>query len=180
MKPFNNILMTLLSAALLLGCDKLDSGDNGVFINGVMDADLQSAFVGGSIANPERGSSYRCHLYSDFYADGPSWDKVEAKVYISGFRYAGKSYKDNGDFIDNIIICNVASIGDLEIPMNQGKYEGGNEYVSSVSIDEYYRAPYDIDGNRKTDSRFVIRIMLKDKRRIDIRYIGKTPFDNYF
>lgn len=173
--------LAVLASAIFAGCNKMESpGNNGVFVDNVRNTRLKSAFVGGGVADPTKGSSYRCHIYSEYYEEGPEWDKVQHKVLITGFRYSGKEYQDNGDFIDYIWIHDVPSIGDLAIPMNQGKYEGGSDLVSSVSIDTYYRGAYAKDGSQTEDARFKIRVVLKDKRRIDIRYVGATPYDDYY
>mgnify|MGYP003308472972 CR=1 FL=1 len=76
-----------------------------------------------------------------------------------------------------ICIHNLASVGDLLIMMNQGRYEGSHEHVSSVSIDEYYEGAFDNEGNQIKNARFSIRIVLKDNRQIRIRYVGKVAPD---
>lgn len=181
MRKFIYLLIVVLSTAFFAGCNKLDSPErNGIFVNGVRKSALKSCFVGGGIADPSKGTSYRCHIYSEHLSEGPDWNEVQEKVFIGGFKYKRKEYGDTGDFIDHIFVRDVASIGDLVIPMNQGKYEGGNELVSSVSIIDYKRGVYDKLGNQTENARFQIRIVLKDKRKIEIRYVGNTPYDGYY
>lgn len=181
MRKFIYILIVVLSTAFFVGCNKLDSPErNGVFVNGVRKSALKSCFVGGGTADPSKGSSYRCHIYSEYHSEGPNWNEVQEKVLVRGFHHNGKEYGDTGDFIDYISICDVASIGNLIIPMNQGRYEGANELVSSVSIIDYDRGAFDKLGHQTEYARFHIRIVLKDGRTIEIRYVGNTPYDDYF
>lgn len=167
----------ILAIFFLSGCDNLDlSGRNGVYVDKVKVAQLQSAFSGGGCSDPSKGFSYRCHLYSTYYQEFPG-NKPSFEIYIGGFRYNKKEYESSRGIIDMICIHNLASVGDLLIMMNQGRYEGSHEHVSSVSIDEYYEGAFDNEGNQIENARFSIRIVLKDNRQIRIRYVGKVAPD---
>lgn len=172
MKTLKITLLALLATFLLSGCDILElSGRNGIYVDKVKVVQLQSAFTGGGCADPNKGFSYRCHLYSANYSEYPG--KETPEIYIGGFRYNKKEYESSRAIIEIICINNLASVGNLQIMMNQGKYEGGNEYVSSVSIDEYFEGEFDAEGKQQKNARFSIIIVLKDNRRIHIRYAGK-------
>ena len=66
------------------------------------------------------------------------------------------------------------SLGTLVIPLNQGKYEGGNELVSSVKIANYSF------GSQDEKAQIDIRITLKDNQTIDILYSGPAHYDGYY
>lgn len=169
------------SLTLLSGCDNSEFPKScGVFINSRLDTKLQSAFVGGGRANPKEGYSHRFHMYEGNYSKGPNWEEVKENVLITGFRYAEKTYASMGDCINRIEIHGLPDIGDIDILLNQGKYEGGNEQVSSVKVKDYSFGAFDSNGNQVEDSKINIHIVLKGGKTIDIRYIGETPYDGYF
>lgn len=100
-----------------------------------------SAFVGGGIADPNEGSSHRCHFYRESFMNAPNGPETEPIVYIEGFRHAGTDYTKPGQLIDRIYLLGLdESLGlgeNLDIPLNQGKYEGGNKLIKDVRIDHY-------------------------------------------
>ena len=174
-------LFYLLMLPLVFGCGKLPTTNKGgVYVNNSIDIELRSAFVGGGIADPSVGSSHRFHMYEGNYQEGPLWDEVKEVVYIGGFRHSGKDYSNLADCIDEIAINGLPSIGSLSVTMNQGRYEGGNEFVSAVRINEYSFGEYDKEGNQIKNSQIDIDIILKDGRTISVRYSGKTPYDGYY
>jgi hypothetical protein len=143
---------------------------------------IGSVFVGGGIADPREGSSHRCHFYQDSFTEGPCWDKVASMIYISGFRYKGTEYTIPGQYIDRItIITDDLGFGKiLNIPMNQGKYEGGCDLVKDVKINSYKFSTYKEDYYTiNDDANIDIRILMKDGTVIAILFAGTTPFDGY-
>ena len=112
------------------------------------------------------------------------WDEVQELILITGFRYKGTEYTAPGQFIDEISIRLDSSLGYgecLRIPMNQGKYEGGNELVKDVKINSYKFSSYQSDHyTLNDDARIDIRILLKDGNTIAILFAGKTPYDGYY
>ena len=88
---------------------------------------IGSVFVGGAVADPKMGSSHRCHFYDEAFTEGPQWNEVAERIFIEGFRHKGIEYTAPGQYIDKIRIRLDSSSGVgnwLQIPMNQGKYEG--------------------------------------------------------
>ena len=167
------LISTLLMGCCLIGCEKgiLDSdnangnavivkpanitkADSGTLtIDGTLVYSIGSVFVGGGIADPSKGSSHRCHFYQEKFTEGPRWDQVEALVTIYGFRHNGIEYNLPGQYIDQIIINGLdESLGFgscLNIPMDQGKYKGGNELIKDVQIKSYQFASYiDYEGHQ--------------------------------
>ncbi|MCQ2175532.1 MAG: hypothetical protein MJY80_04125 [Bacteroidales bacterium] len=176
------ILLLLATIPIFFGCEKMQpSGNNGIYVNDKLECELKSAFVGGGTADPDEGHSSRMHIYEDYYSAGPSWKEVKERVWIYGFYHNGKEYSSADEFIDGIVLNGLSSIGNIKIPMNQGKYEGGNEQVSSVSIVKYSLGKYDDKGVcQKEDSQININITLKDNQTISIIYSGLTPYDGYY
>lgn len=173
-------ILSLLIIPILFGCEKMQSYENcGIYVNGQLECELKSAFAGGGTADPSKGSSNRLHIYEEYFSEGPDWRKVEERVLITGFYYKGKEYSSVGESVDVIRINGLSSIGDIRIPMNQGKYEGGNDVVTSVRILEYSLGKYDYQLNQKEDSRIKIKISLKGGQTISIIYSGLTPYDGY-
>lgn len=181
LKTIKIILYFSFTLFLLTGCEKdMSSKTNAVNVNEVMVTPLRSAFVGGGIADPSVGTSHRLHIYEGKYTEGPKWNEVKEKVFVSGFCYNGKDYSNLGDCIELIRITDLPSIGDLSIPLIQGKYEGGHELVSSVSINKYSFGSYDEDGSQTENSQINIHIVLTNKETIDILFTGSTPYDGYY
>ena len=73
--------------------------------------------------------------------NAPNGPETEPIVYIEGFRHAGTDYTKPGQLIDRIYLLGLdESLGlgeNLDIPLNQGKYEGGNKLIKDVRIDHY-------------------------------------------
>lgn len=168
-------LLALLALSLFLGCNDIQpTGKYGIFVNDLLETELKSAFVGGAVADPSIGSSHRLHIYEKNYSSGPRWNEVKEVVHITGFRYTGTDYPNLGACISSITVNGPSSIGTLAIPLNQGKYEGGNELVSSVKIANYSF------GSQDEKAQIDIRITLKDNQTIGILYSGPAHYDNYF
>lgn len=169
------ILLALLALPLFLGCNDIQPiGKYGIFVNDLLETELKSAFVGGAVADPSIGSSHRLHIYEKNYSSGPRWNEVKEVVHITGFRYTGTDYPNLGACISSITVNGTSSIGTLVIPLNQGKYEGGNELVSSVKIANYSF------GSQDEKAQIDIRITLKDNQTIDILYSGPAHYDGYY
>lgn len=200
------MISTLLIGCCLIGCengvfDFYDADDNALIVkpayatkadsgtltkDGTLVYSIGSVFVGGAIANPEKGSSHRCHFYQEKFAVGPRWNEVEAIVEIYGFHHNGIDYNGPGQYIDQIIINGLdesLGFGDcLNIPMNQGKYEGANELIKDVMIKSYKFASYNDDEglqNKDADINIVITSTAGDI--ITIRFANDvTPYDGYY
>ena len=191
-----------LLALLLTGCEKMTDANavknaltikpaqtksDGVRkLNGSYVYSIGSVFVGGGVAKPSKGASHRCHFYQEKFTEGPRWDKVEALVTILGFRYKGVEYTQPGGYIDQIYISGIdPSLGlgaNLDIPMEQGRYKGGNPLVSDVRIVSYQFSTYNQEQNSlNSDAHIhiviysvagdIITILFKD----DV-----TPYDGYY
>ena len=194
-----------LMALVLSGCEKVNSdanavkdaltikpaaltkSDNGVKMqDGSVVYSIGSVFVGGGVANPSKGSSHRCHFYQEKFTEGPSWDEVAALVVIWGFRYAGVDYTQPGQYIDQIYINGIdESLGlgaYLSIPMEQGKYKGGNPLVSDVRIVSYQFSSYNqAQGSLNSDAKIHIIITTKAGDVITLLYENDvTPYDGYY
>ena len=146
---------------------------------------IGSVFVGGGVADPTIGASHRCRFYSETFTEGPLWDKVREMIYINGFRYLGVEYTAPGQYIDHIAIYGLDPSlhygEELNIPMNQGKYEGGCDLVKDVKINTYQFSTYQADHYTKNDdARIDIRIEMKDGTIISILFAGVTPYDGYY
>lgn len=145
---------------------------------------IGSVFVGGAVADPKMGSSHRCHFYDEAFTEGPKWNEVAERIFIEGFRHKGIEYTAPGQYIDKIRIRLDSSSGVgnwLQIPMNQGKYEGGCELVKDVKINSYKFSTYQSDMETlNDDAKIDIRIRMKDGTTLAILFAGKTPYDGYF
>ena len=156
---YNIFLFAALLLACLTGCETLDinkENQNALVIKpsrhtnvdpsaltreGTLIYTLGSVFVGGGI-DPEEGlSSYDCELFHGKYSQWPHWYEDTPLVAIGATRYYNVEYTKPGQEIDLICIKGLdESLGlgtVISITMNQGKYEGGNELIKSVSIYSY-------------------------------------------
>lgn len=198
----HRVLMLLSGLLLMVGCEKIHSGDDpvslsdepaslsdelassGIYVGGECIVPIGSTFMGGGVADPNKGSSHRCHMYEQYFAQGPSWDEVASVVAISGFRYTGVTYSEPGQFIDYIGISGAILSLDapLRIPLEQGEYKGGCELVSSVMITNYNAGTVKnrITGDMNDDGKIDIVISLKDGRTFRIHYRGKVLYDGYY
>lgn len=189
------VLMVFSGLLLLVGCDKYAGSDelasisdgpasSGIYVGGKCVVPIGSTFMGGGVADPNKGSSHRCQMYEQYFAQGPSWDEVASVVAISGFRYTGVTYSEPGQFIDYIGIGGAILSLDapLRIPLEQGKYKGGCEQVSSVKITNYNPGTVKnrITGDMNDDGKIDIVISLKDGRTLLIHYRGKILYDGYY
>lgn len=189
------VLMVFSGLLLLVGCDKYAGSDelasisdgpasSGIYVGGKCVVPIGSTFMGGGVADPNKGSSHRCQMYEQYFAQGPSWDEVASVVAISGFRYTGVTYSEPGQFIDYIGISGAILSLDapLRIPLEQGKYKGGCEQVSSVKITNYNPGTVKnrITGDMNDDGKIDIVISLKDGRTLLIHYRGKILYDGYY
>lgn len=205
MKKKTALISTLMIGFCLIGCkesvlDQNDfegnalidepvnasTADNGTLtMNGSLVYSIGSVFVGGAIANPEKGSSHRCHFYQEKFTEGPRWNEVEAIVEVYGFRHSGIDYNEQGQYIDQIIINGLdESLGfgaRLDIPMNQGKYEGVNELIKDVRIKSFKFASYNDEGQQNKDADINIVITSTAGDNITIRFANDvTPYDGYY
>lgn len=147
---------------------------------------IGSAFAGGAVSNPEKGSSHRCHFYQETYSEAPNWNEVEALVTITGFRYSGVNYTEPGQYVERIIINSLdetLGLGErLIIPLEQGKYNGGNPFVSNVQFVSYQLSSYNTQHNNlNKDANINIVITTVDGGVISILYENKiTLYDGYY
>ena len=188
MRMRNPVVLMLFAGLLLsVGCEKYTSDEpssSGVYLGEKCIVSIGSAFMGGAIVNPTKGSSHRCHMYENQFSTGPSWDQVASVVTITGFRYAGVTYSKPGQYIDFIGISGAVLDLDtpLAIPLEQGEYKGGCDLVSSVRIKTYDGSTVknQITGDMNDDGKIDLVLSLKDGRTLRIHYRGKILFDGYF
>lgn len=183
-KRFIALLIALAISFSFSGCETLRTSDkNGVFINERLHAETKSAFIG--IQMYERLHVLR--FYEGYYSESPYLPSSSVKEKVVIYGYLDVNWRTGGclisrEYIHTIVLYNLPSIGDLTIPLNNGIYEGGNELVSSVTINEYSFGGYFyytyefLERENSVD----IHIVLTDKKRIDIRYSGITPHDGAY
>lgn len=184
-----NVLVIILSFCCLMGCDRMQSGntdDNALVVEPAGKTyPIGSVFVGGGIADPSEGSSHRCHFYQEKFEEGPLWNEVEALIEIYGFRHSGVEYSEAGQYVNQIIINGLdESLGlgsVLDIPMDQGMYEGGNDLIEGVQIISYKFASYiGTEENQNKDADINIVITTVSGSTITIRFANDvTPYDGY-
>ena len=152
---------------------------------------LGSAFQGGSLMGPET-AGLRCRMFHEYYTSCPNVNLVEYAVYIGGIIELNKEYSSEPSNSINIIsikgLDESLGLGTLlDIPMNQGKYEGGNELVEDVQINSYkYSTLIDEDDlsldytSYNKDADIDILIKLTTGGAISIHYANAaTPYDGY-
>ena len=161
-----------------------EPNSGGIYLDDICAVPLGSTFMGGGVANPLEGTSHRCHIYEKYFEEGPRWNEVASVVTITGFRHTGVTYSEPGQFIDLISINGAVLKADtsLDIPLEQGKYKGGCDQVSSVKITNYDSGTVKdrVTGEKNNDGKIDIEISLKDGRTLRIHYLGKIPYDGYF
>ena len=145
---------------------------------------LAGWITGGAMAEPAKGSSHRSHFYREKFAKGPRWDEVEALVEIYGYHHNGIDYNEPGQVIDQIRINGLdESLGlgtRLIIPMQQGKYKGGNELIKDVRIKSYTFSSYS-EGHQNKDADINIVITSTTGDIITISFADDiTPYDGYY
>ena len=107
---------------------------------------------------------------------------MEALVEINGYHYNGIDYNEPGQVVDQIRINGLdESLGlgtSLIIPMQQGKYKGGNELIKDVRIKSYTFSSYSgVHLNKDADINVVITSTTGYI--ITIRFANEiTPDDN--
>ena len=150
---------------------------------------IGSVFVGGGTADPSKGSSHRCHFYTEKFSEGPRWDQVDAMVTITGFRYRNVEYTKPGQYIDYIFILfpeEVPGLGtNIIIPLEQGQYKGGNDLIRDVQIKSYKFSSYN-EGpdysytlNKDADINIVITTTAGDSIMLVFNN-DITPYDGYY
>ena len=190
-----SLLSVLLMGCCLMGCQMGEFGPEDAHGNalvvkpanakkGTLVYPIGSVFAGGAVAEPEKGSSHRSHFYREKFEKGPRWDKVEALVEIYGFHHNGIDYKEPGQVVDQIKINGLdESLGlgtSLNIPMEQGKYKGGNELIKDVRIKSYTFSSYS-EGHQNKDADINIVVTSKTGDIITIRFANDiTPYDDYY
>ncbi|MBR4166968.1 MAG: hypothetical protein IKR44_03985 [Bacteroidales bacterium] len=206
------ILLAALMMACLCGCEKGDPdhtgykdalvvktvqtsiptrSDNGMTSgNSTLVFPIRSVFVGGGVANPSKGSSHRCHFYTEKFTEGPNWDQVDALVTILGFQYRNVEYTKPGEYITHIYIVlpeEVPGLGtSITIPMEGGQYKGGNDLIRDVQIKSYKFSSYtksdDPDGyTLNKDADIDIVITTTSGGTISLLFNNDvTPFDGYY
>ena len=174
-------------AVIVTSCERYMSdghGSSGVYLNGERIFSIGSTFMGGAISNPSLGSSHRCNMYEKNYNSGPNWNEVSPIVFIRGFRYSGVTYSALGEIIETIWISKDVLNQDspLVISLEQGKYKGGCDTVSSVKITNYSAGTIknSVTGEMNADGKIDILITLTDGRSLRIHYRGKIPYDGYY
>ena len=190
-------VVSIIAGLLLFGCvkDPIDSpGMNVITVhpakshNGDALYPIGSVFVGGGTVDPSKGLSNRCHIYKEQFAEGPAWDKVQALVEIYGFKYNDVEYQSPDQYVEQIIINGLdESLGlgtTIDIPMKQGKYQGGNDLIESVRIQAYkFSSSRYEDGQIEYNDDADINIVIKSKKGdvISILYSNATtPWDGYY
>lgn len=179
------LIFFIFVSLFFVGCEKEPEpepmGSGGIYINGVLEKGLKSSFAGGySRPYESEGTIYVrretfLNLYEKSYESYPTLlVDVRPNVQIHCTEeYSEKTYASSEETVDKIQIFDMPSIGDLFIRMIQGEYDGTNELVSSVSLNEYVR-----DNKEKGYAcRVSIDIVLKDGRKISISYNGKWKPD---
>ena len=157
----------------------MEQKPSGIYLNGELVSSLGSAFCGGAIADPSKGSSFRCQIYKESFTTGPDWGKVPVDIAIDGFIYKNKEYSSLAEGINRIRVN--GGFG-LSIPLGQGEYKGGCLQVSNVKI-VYYKMASVKDsqtGENNNDAKIDIDITLKDGSSLIIHYRGTTPHDGYY
>jgi hypothetical protein len=176
---WGTLTVALLLGFCLTGCnawlDIDDTHGNAVVFNRTLVHPIGSVFVGGGVADPNKGSSHQCHFYREKYTSPPKLDKAQPVVGIYGFRHTGTDYTEPGQYIDRIAIGGLdeaQGLGtSLLIPLNQGKYEGGNDLIRDVRILSY-------TFGDDADIQIVIKTTAGDI--LSIRYVhDKTQWDGY-
>lgn len=189
-----SLLSTLLMGCCLMGCGMGEFGPeeaNGNALtvkpanakNGTLVYPIGSVFTGGAEPEPEGISTHRSHFYREKFAIGPRWHEVEALVEIYGTHHNGIDYNEPGQIVDQIKINGLdESLGlgtSLNIPMQQGKYKGGNELIKNVQIKSYTFSSYS-EGHLNKDADINIVITLITGDIITIRFANDiTPDDGY-
>lgn len=93
---------------------------------------------------------------------------------IESFRDADIAYTNLGLTINRITIFNADSLGfgeTIDIPMNQGKYEGGNDQITSVIIKSFDYSPnINVEITTKTGDKIIILYLKGSFIHLDVDY----------
>lgn len=145
---------------------------SGVFVDGKISTELQTALVGGSVANPKKGSSFRLSLEEK----SDNGNMISAKrggdntdIYITGFRDKGREYSKAGEYIDRIVLKKPR---ELVIELDQGRYLNSNPDVRSVTFRKF-----DIEDQ---SADILIDIILTSGQKITIAFTGPTSYDGLY
>ena len=193
---YNIFLFAALLLACLTGCETLDINkvnQNALVIKpsrhtnvdpsvltkeGTLVYTLGSVFVWGG-HNVEKGlSSHVCELFRGQYSQHPLLDVEECLVAIEATRYYDVEYTKPEQAIDMICIIGLdESLGfgtSISIPMNQGKYKGGNDLIKSVSINSYQLNIVDLSFGGDKTPKVNIDIVISSKAGdvINIHFAG--------
>lgn len=140
---------------------------------------IGSVFVGGGISGFDSGASYKCYFYREMYTVEPE-EYESLIVYLSGFWHNGVEYTVPGQQLDLIAIRGLdPSLGlgtKLDIPLNQGVYEGGNVLIREVIINSLKSSTSDNLGtlNKDADINIIIHTTVGDL--ITIRYVNDITY----
>ena len=163
-----------------MGCEKEDPktlyGTGAIYIDNEIYKELGTISCGGSTSNPDEGHTHFCRMFEGVYSRF-GLHEAEPIVRTFGYVYLDRTYPDFAEVLKEIRLYGLPGIGDLKIGLNQGKYEGGNEQVSSVDIKEYFLGKKDNIGNTIELGRIDIEIILKEGRKINICYTGQLLAD---
>ena len=189
MKQIYNTIIVAIILLTLSSCGKngldIDAPDGNVLtikpsIGETVFYPLESAFSGGGAYKDYY--THRCRFYKEKYQAAPVVNKVEAIVGIYGILDWDVDYTDASQCIEAIVINGLhESLGlgtQLNINMNQGKYEGDSELIKSVQILSYKLPTYDAEGNSNNDSDINIIITTTAGDVITIRFSNTViPWD---
>lgn len=183
-KSLTLILFSVLTLAACSNDDEITTNGSAIMSTGSVKVDgneccqLKSAFSDGGVADPSRGSSFILELYKDNYAKCPSWELCE--VLIEGFEYNDKTYGNLTEEVERIVIKNLPNIGQLNVNLNQGKYEGTNEKVESVDVQKLEFPAVDEKGNMKKPGNVSLAIKIKDGTVIRVNYSGTIQWNGRY
>lgn len=177
------IILLAALATLVMGCEKYSSDkpeSSGIYLDGERVISIGSAFWGSHNESQER--VFFCMLYENDYtldAYPPHIAPSVAAVY--GLRETGVSYSTHG-YLNYLVIPDIANLGtELSIPLQQGEYKGGCDYVSSVKIKNFgsLDAMDEVTGEMDRGKIDMI-ISLKDGRTIRVHYRGTIRYQPIF
>ena len=100
---------------------------------------------------------------------------------VYGLRETGVSYSTHG-YLNYLVIPDIANLGtELSIPLQQGEYKGGCDYVSSVKFKNFCSVDaMDEVTDEMIEGKIDIIISLKDGRTIRVHYRGPIMHQQYY
>jgi len=166
-----NIILCAMLVAMHAGKGIPDK--SGIFVDGKVSLEIATAYVGGGVSDPNKGSSFRLSLQekrenSDGMISHPRGVN-NPQVYIAGFRYKGREYSKPGGFVDRIVIHHPF---ETVINLEQGKYQGSNPEVKSVTFEKF-----EIESER---AEILIDIVMQSGQKIKIAYNGPVSYDGLY